>query len=46
MTRWDRAAIAVEAALLVLFLVGLSTSGAAGHAAVGPVLGGPYTAEF
>jgi protein NrfD len=45
-TRWDRAAIAVEAALLVLFLVGLSTSGAAGHAAVGLVLGGPYTAEF
>jgi protein NrfD len=45
-TRWDRAAIAVEAALLVLFLVGLSTSGAAGHAAAGLVLGGPYTAEF
>ncbi|WP_242343431.1 NrfD/PsrC family molybdoenzyme membrane anchor subunit [Anaeromyxobacter terrae] len=45
-TRWDRAAIAVEAALLVLFLVGLSTSGAAGHAAAGLLLGGPFTAEF
>jgi protein NrfD len=45
-TRWDRAAIAVEAALLVLFLVGLSTSGASGQAAAGLVLGGAFTAEF
>ena len=45
-TRWDRAAIAVEAALLVLFLVGLSTSGAAAHAAAGLLLGGAFTAEF
>jgi protein NrfD len=45
-TRWDRAAMAVEAALLVLFLVGLSSSGAAGHAAAGLLLGGAYTAEF
>ncbi|ABS28284.1 NrfD/PsrC family molybdoenzyme membrane anchor subunit [Anaeromyxobacter sp. Fw109-5] len=45
-TRWDRAAIAVEAALLVLFLVGLSTSGATGQAAAGLVLGGAFTAEF
>ena len=45
-TGWDRAAIAVEAALLVLFLVGLSTSGAPGHAAAGLLLGGPFTAQF
>jgi protein NrfD len=45
-TRWDRAAIAVEGAVIILFLVGLSTSGAAAHAAAGLLLGGAFTAEF
>ncbi len=45
-TRWDKLAIAVELALLFLFLAGLSTSGAAGKEAARLLLGGPWTAEF
>ena len=38
--------IAVELLLLALWLVGLRTAGAAGVAASGVLLGGPYTAAF
>jgi formate-dependent nitrite reductase membrane component NrfD len=44
--RWDRWAIAVELALLLLFLVGLSTSGAPGKEAASLLLTGPFTAPF
>jgi protein NrfD len=44
--RWDRLAIALELAVLALYLVGLATSGARGSAAAGELLGGPYTAPF
>jgi formate-dependent nitrite reductase membrane component NrfD len=46
LARWDRALIAVELALLALFLAGLATGGAAAQAAAGALLGGPYTAPF
>jgi formate-dependent nitrite reductase membrane component NrfD len=46
LARWDRAAIAVEVVVLVLFLVGLSTSGAEGKAAAALLLGGPFTGPF
>ncbi|HZZ84333.1 MAG TPA: NrfD/PsrC family molybdoenzyme membrane anchor subunit [Anaeromyxobacteraceae bacterium] len=45
-TRFDQVAIAVELAVLLLFLVGLATSGAAGKDAAGLLLGGPFTASF
>ncbi len=44
--RWDRLAIGLELVVLVLYLVGLATSGARGSAAAGELLGGPYTAPF
>lgn len=44
--RWDLLAMALEAVLLVFFLVGLATSGAAGKQAASLLLGGPYTAAF
>ncbi|MCZ7585442.1 MAG: polysulfide reductase NrfD [Deltaproteobacteria bacterium] len=44
--RWDLAAIGVEAALLGLFLVGLSTGGAATREAAALFLGGAFTAPF
>jgi formate-dependent nitrite reductase membrane component NrfD len=44
--RWDRVAIAVEAALLLLLLADLATGGAAARAAAGLLLGGPFTAQF
>ncbi len=43
---WDRFAIGIELLIMLLFLVGLSTNGAAGRAAAGLFLGGPYTAPF
>lgn len=43
---WDRIAIALELAVLLLFLAGLATSGADGKAAAGLLLGGPFTAPF
>jgi formate-dependent nitrite reductase membrane component NrfD len=44
--RWDRVAMALELVVLLLFLAGLSTSGAAGKAAAGLLLGGSFTAPF
>jgi formate-dependent nitrite reductase membrane component NrfD len=44
--RWDKLAIGLEVAVLLLFLAGLATSGAAGKEAVGMLLGGPFTASF
>jgi formate-dependent nitrite reductase membrane component NrfD len=44
--RWDRVAIVLEIAVMVLFLVGLVTGGADGRAAAGLLLGGPFTAPF
>lgn len=44
--RWDLLAIGLEAILLVLFFVGLFTSGSDGKAAARLLLGGRYTAEF
>jgi protein NrfD len=46
LARWDRIAMALEVVVLLLFLAGLSTSGAAGKAAAGLLLGGPFTAPF
>jgi formate-dependent nitrite reductase membrane component NrfD len=46
LARWDLAAIGVEAVLLVLVLVGLTTGGADGRAAAGLLLGGSFTAPF
>jgi len=44
--RWDKLAIGLEVAVLLLFLAGLATSGAAGKEAVGMLLGGPFTSSF
>jgi protein NrfD len=44
--RWDLVAIALEAVLLIFFVLGLATSGAAGKEAAGLLLGGRYTAVF
>lgn len=44
--RWDLYAIGAEAVLLLLFLVGLASGGAAAHAAAGLLLGGRFTAPF
>ncbi len=44
--RWDRLAIALELAVLALYLIGLATSGARGSAAAAELLGGAYTAPF
>jgi protein NrfD len=44
--RWDRVAIGVEVAVLLLFLAALVTSGADGKAAAGLLLGGAFTAPF
>ena len=44
--RWDKLAIALEVAVLLLFLAGLATSDAAGRQAAGLLLGGPWTAVF
>ena len=46
LVRWDVLAIGIEFALILLFLVGLTTSSAAGREAAGLLLGGPYTAQF
>jgi len=46
LARWDLWAIGAELLLLALFLVGLSTGGAAAHEAAGLLLGGPFTAVF
>jgi protein NrfD len=46
LARWDRVAMALELAVLLLFLAGLVTSGATGKAAAGLLLGGPFTAPF
>jgi len=45
-TRWDMIAIGLEVAVLLLFLVGLASGGAAGREAAGLILGGPWTAQF
>ncbi len=45
-TRWDKLAMGLEVAVLLLFLVGLATSGVAGKEAAGLLLGGPWTAQF
>ena len=44
--RWDLAALAIEALLLALYFVGLSTGGAAAKDAAGLLLGGRYTGAF
>jgi protein NrfD len=44
--RWDRVAIALEVAVLLLFLVGLATGGADARSAAALLLGGPFTAPF
>ena len=44
--RWDLVALALEAVLLFLFIVGLSTGGAAGKEAASLLTGGAYTAAF
>lgn len=45
--RWDMGAIALEAAVIALYLIGLLTGGGqAGREAAGLILGGPYTAPF
>jgi formate-dependent nitrite reductase membrane component NrfD len=44
--RWDRFAIALELAIIGLFLVGLATQGEASRQAAALLLGGPYTAAF
>ncbi len=46
LVRWDMVAIGLELTLLLLLLVGLSTSGAGGKAAADLLLGGRYTAQF
>ncbi|BDG06043.1 NrfD/PsrC family molybdoenzyme membrane anchor subunit [Anaeromyxobacter oryzae] len=46
LARWDLVAIGGEVLLLALFLVGLSTGGAAGRAAAELLLGGAFTAPF
>ena len=46
LVRWDVLAIGIEFALLLLFLVGLGTSDAAGRQAASMLLGGPWTAPF
>jgi formate-dependent nitrite reductase membrane component NrfD len=46
LVRWDLLAIGIELALLLLFLIGLTTSGAGGRDAAGLLLGGPFTAQF
>lgn len=43
---WDRIAMALELVVLLLFLAGLATGGAAGKAAADLLLGGPFTAPF
>ena len=44
--RLDMALIAVELALLAVWMMGLATAGAAGQEALASILGGPYTAAF
>ncbi len=44
--RWDVAAIAVEAALLLLYFAGLFAGGRATRTAASLLFGGPYTAAF
>lgn len=46
LVRWDMLAIGLELLLLLLVILGLATGGAAGQAAVGLLLGGPFTAQF
>lgn len=46
LARADNAFLAIEVALVGLFLIGLSASGAASAAAARLVLGGPFTAVF
>lgn len=43
---WDLVAIGVEAIFLALILIGFGTGDAASRAAVGLLLGGPFTAPF
>ena len=44
--RLDMGLIAVELVLIAVWLMGLSTAGASGQAALATILGGPYTAAF
>jgi protein NrfD len=44
--RWDMVAIAVEVALLALFLIGLGSAGEASRDAAALFLGGPFTGTF
>jgi formate-dependent nitrite reductase membrane component NrfD len=46
LVRWDVLAIGIEFALILFFLVGLTTSGAAGRDAAGLLMGGRFTAQF
>jgi protein NrfD len=46
LVRWDVLAIGIEFALILLFLVGLTSSDAAGRDAAALLLGGPFTAQF
>ncbi len=46
LVRWDVLSIGIELALILLFLVGLGTSDAAGRQAAQLLLGGPFTAPF
>ena len=43
---WDKVAMGLEVALLLLFLLGLSTGGAEGQRGAALLLGGPWTAPF
>ena len=44
--RADMALIVIELLILALWMVGLGTAGASSQAAIGVILGGPYTAAF
>ena len=46
LVRWDVLAIGIEFALILLFLVGLTSSGAASRDAASLLLGGRFTAQF
>jgi formate-dependent nitrite reductase membrane component NrfD len=46
LARWDLLAIGAELVLILLYLVGLASGGAASHAAAGLLLGGPFGAAF
>jgi len=46
LVEWDILAIAAELGLIVLYLIGLATSGLSGREGLALFVGGPYTASF